>query len=183
MLRLTSLAPDIIEAVLRGEEPDGLSLEKLRKNLPVRWTQLGHEKHRLRDALSAKIDTYRSEARKAGFQRSLFGDDAVEIEVSPELCFEFDSDRYAPNWYYGGSYQWQKHFYPTVGELKDDGEEFQCAQFIDQMDEVKHWVRNLERRPDTSFWLQTSTDRFYPDFVAELTDGRILVVEYKGEDR
>ncbi len=23
--------------------------------------------------------------------------------------------------------------------------------------------------------------RFYPDFVAELTDGRILVVEYKGE--
>ena len=37
MLRLTSLAPDIIEAILRGDEPDGLSLEKLRKNLPVRW--------------------------------------------------------------------------------------------------------------------------------------------------
>lgn len=26
---LTSLAPDIIEAILRGEEPDGTSLEKL----------------------------------------------------------------------------------------------------------------------------------------------------------
>jgi len=25
MLRLTSLAPDIIEAILRGDEPDGLS--------------------------------------------------------------------------------------------------------------------------------------------------------------
>ena len=37
MLRLTSLAPDIIEAILRGDEPDDLSLEKLRKNLPVRW--------------------------------------------------------------------------------------------------------------------------------------------------
>jgi hypothetical protein len=47
MLRLISLAPDIIEAILRGDlsrrseaktdEPDGLSLEKLRKNLPVRW--------------------------------------------------------------------------------------------------------------------------------------------------
>ena len=36
MLRLTSLAPDIAEAILRGDEPDGLSLEKLRKNLPVR---------------------------------------------------------------------------------------------------------------------------------------------------
>jgi hypothetical protein len=45
--RLTSLAPDIIDAILRGHEPDGLSraqprglsLEKLRKNLPVRWEE------------------------------------------------------------------------------------------------------------------------------------------------
>jgi hypothetical protein len=37
MLRLTSLAPDIVEAILRGDEPNGLSLERLRKNLPVRW--------------------------------------------------------------------------------------------------------------------------------------------------
>jgi hypothetical protein len=39
MLRLTSLAPDIIEAILRGDEPDGLSLEKLRKHLPLRWDE------------------------------------------------------------------------------------------------------------------------------------------------
>ncbi|CAG1021511.1 hypothetical protein MTYM_01048 [Methylococcales bacterium] len=38
----------------------------------------------------------------------------------------------------------------------------------------------LLRRPQTSFWLPTSTDRFYPDFVAELHDGRIFVIEYKG---
>jgi len=31
--------PDIIEAILRGDDPDGLSLEKLRKNLPVRWDE------------------------------------------------------------------------------------------------------------------------------------------------
>jgi type III restriction enzyme len=48
---------------------------------------------------------------------------------------------------------------------------------------VQTWIRNLERKPQTSFWLPTSTDRFYPDFVAKLTDGRLLVVEYKGEDR
>ena len=46
MLRLTSLAPDIVEAILRGDlsrrsiaktdEPEGISLEKLRRNLPVR---------------------------------------------------------------------------------------------------------------------------------------------------
>jgi type III restriction enzyme len=31
------------------------------------------------------------------------------------------------------------------------------------------------------FRLQTSTDWFYPDFLCQLTDGRILVVEFKGE--
>jgi hypothetical protein len=39
MLRLTSLAPDIIVAILRGDELDGLSLEKLRKSLPVPWEE------------------------------------------------------------------------------------------------------------------------------------------------
>ena len=58
-----------------------------------------------------------------------------------------------------------------------------CAIEIDSLEEVKYWVRNLERQPETSFWLPTSTDRFYPDFVAELKDGRLLVVECKGADR
>ena len=51
------------------------------------------------------------------------------------------------------------------------------------MKEVEFWVRNLERQEFFSFWLQTSTDKFYPDFVCKLKDGRYLVVEYKGEDR
>ncbi len=69
---------------------------------------------------------------------------------------------------------------PAVGELKAEGEEFECAQFIDMLPEVKYWVRNLERQLELSFWLQTSTDKFYPDFVCLLNDGRYLVVEYKG---
>ncbi|MCL5282057.1 MAG: hypothetical protein M1376_19370 [Planctomycetes bacterium] len=40
-------------------------------------------------------------------------------------------------------------------------------------------MRNTERS-DYAFWLPASTDRFYPDFVAALKDGRILVVESKG---
>jgi len=39
LLRRTTPAPDIIEAILRGDEPEGLSLEKLRKNLPMRWDE------------------------------------------------------------------------------------------------------------------------------------------------
>jgi len=38
MLRLTLLAPDIIEAILDGTEPDGLSLEKLYQ-MPVEWEE------------------------------------------------------------------------------------------------------------------------------------------------
>lgn len=69
---------------------------------------------------------------------------------------------------------------PEIGDLDNKGEEFECAQFIDQMDGVDFWVRNPVRRPGYSFWLQTSTDKFYPDFVSKLKDGRFLVVEYKG---
>ena len=62
-----------------------------------------------------------------------------------------------------------------------NGEEAECAQALDRNLLVKFWVRNLERQIKHSFWLQTSSDKFYPDFVAQLTDGRLLVIEYKGE--
>jgi len=39
MLRLTSLAPDIVEAILRGDESNGVSLRKLQNRLPARWDE------------------------------------------------------------------------------------------------------------------------------------------------
>ena len=39
ILRLTLLAPDIVEAILMGEEPSGLSLTKLTKVRSVIWTE------------------------------------------------------------------------------------------------------------------------------------------------
>ena len=62
----------------------------------------------------------------------------------------------------------------------EDGEEFQCAQALDRLEEVRFWLRSVARDP-ASFWLPTASDRFYPDFVAQLEDGRLLVAEYKGE--
>ena len=44
---------------------------------------------------------------------------------------------------------------------------------------MKHWVRNVDRTYG-AFRMPTATDYFYPDFVAELQDGRQLVIEYKG---
>ncbi len=39
MIMLTSLAPEIVEMILAGDEPDGLSLAKLRRDLPLRWDE------------------------------------------------------------------------------------------------------------------------------------------------
>jgi len=39
ILRLTLLAPDIIEAILAGREPSGLSLAKLTQTLPMLWNE------------------------------------------------------------------------------------------------------------------------------------------------
>jgi type III restriction enzyme len=64
----------------------------------------------------------------------------------------------------------------------EEGEEFQCAKAIDAEPAVRFWLRNVSRHSD-SFRLPTSDDFFYPDFVAQLNDVRLLVVEYKGDDR
>ena len=37
ILKLTTLAPDIIEAILHGEEPPGLSLAQLIRTFPMDW--------------------------------------------------------------------------------------------------------------------------------------------------
>ena len=37
ILKLTTLAPDIIEAILNGEEPSGLSLARLIRTFPMDW--------------------------------------------------------------------------------------------------------------------------------------------------
>jgi type III restriction enzyme len=144
--------------------------------------QLARQRYKLRDAVAAKVDEHRHNTVKNQFDMMLFGSGADDFEVTPDACLEISEGRYAPRWYYEGGHQWRRHAFKTVGELKSEGEEFECARYIDNLEQVKRWVRNIERS-DASFWLQTSTDKFYPDFVAELADGRILVIEYKGEDR
>lgn len=43
-IRLASLAPDLVEAILDGQEPDGLSLWALRRDVPMVWEE---QRHRL----------------------------------------------------------------------------------------------------------------------------------------
>lgn len=135
---------------------------------------------RLRDVAKAKIEEYRTRALSDSYQRMLLPGATPMLEVSPDLCFQFPHDQYPANKLYQGPIRFPKHYYEVPGEMNN--EEAECAAIIDNLSEVKYWVRNLTR-PDFSFWLQTSTDKFYPDFVALLNDGRYFVVEYKGADR
>jgi len=145
--------------------------------------QLVKDKFPLRSAIAHKVNINRLNSRRKAVQELLFTDES-RVVVSPELVFTFPIDEYPLNTPYRGRYQFKKHYYVgRVGDLKESGAEFNCATFLDQHRQVKTWVRNIPRHPTRSFWLQTATDKCYPDFVCELTDGRFLAVEYKGEDR
>ena len=143
--------------------------------------QLVLDKYRLKKTAEKKIDLHRQQARHKEYQSLLFGEEPA-VTVAPERCFSFAADprRYVYSKAYRGHYTFKHHYYPEIGDLEAQGEEFECAQYIDKMEEREFWVRNPVRRPGHSFWLQTSTDKFYPDFVCKLKDGRVLVVEYKG---
>jgi len=142
----------------------------------IKIEDLVGDKFRLRQAAERRYLELRKEAQTKHGQQVLFGNDA-RVAASDDLAFEFPPDAYPVRETFG-DFPIPKHFYPVIGEM--NAEEADCAMLIAGLDEVEVWVRNLERHPDTSFWLPTTTDKFYPDFVARLKDGRLLVVEYKG---
>ena len=112
------------------------------------------------------------------YQETLFGAQAA-VETSFTFEFDFTPTGYAPHWIYvGHPYQFPEALLCRRGELENKGEEYECAKALDRTGKVKHWVRNLERR---GFSLPLAKGKFYPDFVAELTDGRILVAGTQGQ--
>jgi type III restriction enzyme len=139
-------------------------------------------KYRLVEALVRAIAAHRTVRETEAYQRALMPQSGLDFATSSDVGLTFDENRYGYNQPYRGPVQFQKHFCRVVGDLEETGEEHECAIYLDRLPEVRTWIRNTSRQPH-SFWLQTSTDRFYPDFVCLLTDGRVLVVEYKGSDR
>ncbi len=107
----------------------------------------------------------------------------AEVGVSFDNGFAFRDGMYQGQRHYRGRWRPSKHFlgpdHVPAFDGAEDGEEFRCAQTLDSLPEVQYWIRNVSRDP-ASFWLPTATDKFYPDFVALLNDGRCFVVEYKG---
>ena len=146
-------------------------------------TALIRNKFPLSRAIRELIKLSRKKAQQSGYQQALFGGD-IEVVLSDQFSYEFKPNAYpSRSPYYSGRYKFQKHYFPNslIEDLKSTGEEYECAKAIDGLPEIKYWIRNLVRREQASFWLPLAHNKFYPDFICELNDGRMLVVEYKGE--
>jgi type III restriction enzyme len=168
--------PDITQPVLLEFVRRALAYLIEKRALPL--TALARWKFILAKVLVQKIIQHREQASSDRYQQTLFAT-AAAVETSFNFKFDFTPTGYAPHWLYARHpYQFQRHYYASIGELENKGEEYECAKALDMIGKVKHWVRNLERR---GFWLPLAKSKFYPDFVAELTDGRLLVLEHKGK--
>jgi type III restriction enzyme len=133
--------------------------------------------------LKERIAELRALRRTEAGRRFLF-DAAAPIETSGADTFQFRAGMFDGERPYRGGRRFTRHFLGPdrvpAFDGNPGGEEEQCALTLDSLREVKWWVRNVAKHP-AAFWLPTAGGRFYPDFIAELTDGRTFVVEYKGE--
>jgi type III restriction enzyme len=140
--------------------------------------------HQIAARIRWKIAEIRNEEKARAHQIALF-DETAKPTWSASRLVRFDDTIYqnVPTQEIG-AFRFNRHLLgadraPLIdGDL--NGEEFQCAWSLDSLEEVDVWVRNVARHPD-SFSLPRVGGRFYPDFVARLRDGRIFVVESKGE--
>lgn len=144
------------------------------------------QKFLIRNLLERRIKELRVAAVKQAYQQTLFGaDNENRVVVDERNCFEYHPQGYAPNRDYDGrfgKFDFRKHYYGRIGDF-DSGEEFACACWLEtqaQKGHINFWLRNLVRKEGCSFFLQKADGRFYPDFLCQLPDGTILVVEYKG---
>jgi len=140
---------------------------------------LARAKFRLVEALVKVIAKHRDGRETQAFQQVLIPQGGLDFETSSDLELVFEENRYGYREPYKGRTDFKKHLFRVIGDMEPSGEEHECAVYLERMPEVKAWVRNTSQQPD-SFWLQTATDKFYPDFVALLNDGRYVVIEYKG---
>lgn len=132
-------------------------------------------RHELATLLRHRLAAHgRAQARDASL--ALIRQRPTAIEVSPSLVFHLEETDYGPYQLFEG-HHFGKHAFDLVAGM--NSEEAECALKLDAHPNVKRWVRNADRETQGGFWLPKSPGRFFPDFIAELNDGRILVVEYK----
>lgn len=136
--------------------------------------QLLRAKYQLAEALKRRIVTHEEKVDKETARKYLFDNAKAECR----FLFTFPAKGYNPAKIEKGTYIFKRHFYGVVGEL--NAPERRCAMALDGNDDIRHWVRNIPKSA-TSYGIPYGlSDNYYPDFVAQLTGGEVLIVEYKG---
>ena len=157
----------------------GKALDVISTTYGLDLERLARSKFKIVEALVRTIAGHRDLREKQAFQKALFPQSGLDFATNSDLELVFEEERYGYNQPYKGGTKFKKHLFRVVGDLEATGEEYDCAVHLDNLPGLKAWVRNTVRQPH-SFWLQTASDKFYPDFLALLEDGRYMAIEYKG---
>lgn len=151
----------VVDSLVRGR---GISLP-----LVVR------RRHSLGEVIRTKLaDHGRRQVREA--MNRLIRDEPDSLETSYDFAALIEEQDYAPSELFEG-HGFRKHAFTLVGAM--NGEELECATRLDQHSKVRRWIRNLDRETQGGFCLPLSPGRFFPDFVVELENRTLIMVEYK----
>jgi type III restriction enzyme len=139
--------------------------------------ELDRARYRLKDAVDVLWSDLRLKLRRARFTGLLETDG---FAADPAQAHVFGNpDYYLPPRTCQGQ-TFKKHLFRQVGHMNND--ELAVARILDALPEVDTWVRNLDKDRNAAFWLPYPEDQaFFPDFIAQLQNGKVLVLEVKGE--
>ncbi len=139
---------------------------------------LVRKRHQLADVVDRRIAAHgRRQVRQAA-DMLIDGRSPRRLETSHEVPQRLEEQDYCPYERYRGVFSFSRHAFKPIGTMGN--EESQCAKRIDDHPNVERWLRNLTHESAGGFSLPLSPGEFFPDFIVELRDGRIAIVEYKG---
>jgi hypothetical protein len=152
-----------------------INLIENRDNIDI--YMLKSKKYQLKRAILKKLVNIIKDSKQLSFN-TLFNKNSFTFDKDSNFIFRTHGT-YQPN-PDSRSSNFKKHKYEYVHKL-DSKEEYEVAMYIDKMDSVSVWIKNIDRDAKNSFWLSTADGKFYPDFIIKYKSGLIVVAEYKGE--
>jgi type III restriction enzyme len=150
-----------------------MTLIDTRENIDIFMCE--NHKYQLKRAILIKLNTMLTQSKNTSFKNLL---QTGSFTTSSDDVFSFTPNSYKPN-ADARSTNFDKHHYKYADKFDSD-EEYEVAKYIDGLAEVTTWIKNIARDSKNSFWLQTSSDKFYPDFIIKSNSRKVIIAEYKG---
>ena len=140
---------------------------------------LVRKRHDLADVVIRRIAAHGRQQTRRAADTLIDCRSPRRLETSMDMAWVLEEQDYCPYRQYHGTFEYPKHAFDLIGEMgkKDEPD---CAKRIDDHPNVKRWIRNLSHESAGGFSLPLSPGQFFPDFIAELCDGRTAIIEYKG---